>query len=830
MGVLVLKTIRLSLARPVFVLLFMCWAIQPIIANAPDTSSFSDGLTIRHSPTPVVGQFSTDANIFKWLYRTEVINDLEVPIRVTRFAIYFKENEEWIMRNFSGQFFTSSEFMKWYTAGDSLADGWILPGKKAAIKGNWNSWGTYNPPEVKWVYIAEDSLGNKYRTEAIVALAPAPVPLLNGSIHYSTFYKYRAGDDTSWAKPALDDHDWIKRPNPSPYPDRERIGVRWCRMQVEIDSVLQGVPLGLLVRSRGALEFYIDGRLVHQYGRIGDKSHQEEAVTKVWYPRPRVISFSVLPGEVGERSSHIIAIRHSNYFLESPYWANAYADFSFELGDFEKMSQWREYVVRKAAFHQMFLTGVFLAFALIHSLLFFFYPRFKANAYFALLSAVACLIVYCNFQDRFFVDYAIEELWSVRLNNMGIALILLCLLRFTYEVNYERPPRFYPFFVVISIALIAWSWFRPFQPEIAIFFVFIFLAEIARTIIANHFQNSKLRLEGGGIILIGVLCVVLASIYQLLTFDLRIFPALWEYIEFPVIYYAFGLMMASISIFLSRNFAQTNKSLETKLVEVKALSELKLQQELERSRLERDNARKTQELEEARDLQLSMLPQQVPSLPNYEIAVYMKPATEVGGDYYDFKVADDGTLTAVIGDATGHGLQAGTMVVAAKGVFNSMSEEDNLVRLLQKSSAAIKAMGFRRLYMAMTIAKFNGDELQIASAGMPYAILYRSSNQRIEEIELKGMPLGSFPDFPYQQKQLVLHKQDTLLLLSDGLSEMFNRNKEEFGEERVKSIFSTCGGDSSDQIIDRLIEAGEKWASGLAQADDVTLLVIKRRE
>ena len=77
---------------------------------------------------------------------------------------------------------------------------------------------------------------------------------------------------------------------------------------------------------------------------------------------------------------------------------------------------------------------------------------------------------------------------------------------------------------------------------------------------------------------------------------------------------------------------------------------------------EAENSRKSQELEEARKLQLALLPEKLPDLPNLQIAVYMKTATEVGGDYYDFYISADGTLNVAMGDATGHGMQAGTVV------------------------------------------------------------------------------------------------------------------------------------------------------------------------
>jgi len=90
------------------------------------------------------------------------------------------------------------------------------------------------------------------------------------------------------------------------------------------------------------------------------------------------------------------------------------------------------------------------------------------------------------------------------------------------------------------------------------------------------------------------------------------------------------------------------------------------QAEAQNKIIQAENERKTKELDEARQLQLSMLPKELPNLPNLDIAVYMQTATEVGGDYYDFQVGLDGTLTTIIGDATGHGMKAGTVVTITK--------------------------------------------------------------------------------------------------------------------------------------------------------------------
>ncbi|MFQ5606165.1 MAG: PP2C family protein-serine/threonine phosphatase, partial [bacterium] len=293
--------------------------------------------------------------------------------------------------------------------------------------------------------------------------------------------------------------------------------------------------------------------------------------------------------------------------------------------------------------------------------------------------------------------------------------------------------------------------------------------------------------------------------------------------------YALGSIgfIIAMSVYLSRDFARTNKNLEIQLVQVKELSEKAIRQERERAQLEAENARKSKELEEARQLQLSMLPKNPPSVPHLEIAADMITATEVGGDYYDFKMHDNGTLTAVIGDATGHGLQAGTMVAATKSLFNALADEPEPIEFLKKGTKAIKAMGLKKMFMALTIAKFKDHQMQIAAAGMPFTLIYRSSTGRVEEVALKGMPLGGFTNFPYKDKKLDMSAGDTVLFLSDGFEEMFNPQDEMLGEERVKVLFEQTAANSPEEIIEHLKKAGEAWASGRAQQDDVTFVVVK---
>ena len=249
--------------------------------------------------------------------------------------------------------------------------------------------------------------------------------------------------------------------------------------------------------------------------------------------------------------------------------------------------------------------------------------------------------------------------------------------------------------------------------------------------------------------------------------------------------------------------------------------------EAEAKALKAENERKTKELEQARDMQLAMLPENLPELPGLEIAAYMKPATEVGGDYYDFNVEQDGTLTIAVGDATGHGLHAGLVVTAAKSLFNALSSITQPVKILKTASLALKGMGFRNMYMAMTLAKIKDRKMNQAAAGMPYTMVYHSDTGEVEEIILKGVPLGSFPDFSYQEKEYQLKENDAVLFMSDGITELFNAEKEMLGEERTKEIFAEAAGKSSSQIIDHFVSVVKDWSNNQPPDDDITFVALK---
>ncbi len=242
---------------------------------------------------------------------------------------------------------------------------------------------------------------------------------------------------------------------------------------------------------------------------------------------------------------------------------------------------------------------------------------------------------------------------------------------------------------------------------------------------------------------------------------------------------------------------------------------------------ETENERKTKELEEARQLQLSMLPKELPKLPHLDIAVFMKTATEVGGDYYDFNVGIDGTLTVVLGDATGHGMKAGTMVTSTKSLFNSYAANPDILFTFREMTRCIKQMQFQSLAMCMTMLKIQNNKLIMSSAGMPPVYIYRNKHKVVDEHLIEGMPLGTMDAFPYELKETELFAGDTILLMSDGFPELQNQDKEIFGYKRTRNSFEEVAEKEPERIINYLKDTGSRWTNNIEPDDDVTFVLIK---
>jgi len=636
---------------------------------------------------------------------------------------------------------------------------------------------------------------------------------------------YHAGDDSAWAEPDFDHSEWElvhSRLSEKQMPVSGWDGIGWFRVNLMVDSSLLGKALGFDQFQMGASEIYLDGQRIFRFGRVASPDSSEEPY---WERNPRYLTFR-------KSGLHLLAVRFSN--MDYPYYHDYRHDAGFHttfLRDLTKQIDNRVEIVRVLSLYQIIFVVIPVALGLIHIFMFVFYPRAKEHLYFSIAMFCWAVIIFTDFHGPMFNNFR-DIFLIAKVGTTAIPPAIVFGLLMLYQSLYQRIPKIAYFFILVGAVFMIWTQFdlssRPLRIGVNIM-IGLGALEVFRLIFVPGIHGW----QGRWITLVGFVCFMIAIIHQILS-GLGFLPRLGEY----GISYVYGLLVLAISasIDLSRDFALTNRDLETKLEEVKTLSEKALEQErrareeeVSRKLLEADNARKTRELDEARQLQLSMLPRKIPDLPHLEIAVLMKTATEVGGDYYDFASDSNGTLTVAIGDATGHGMKAGTVVAAIKSLFAAFSQKLDMPGFFGRCTEILRDMHLGNIYMAMMIARINGGTLSVSAAGMPPLFVFRAATGQVEEIVIKGMPLGAHLGLTYEIKKTDIHPGDTLLFMTDGYAELFNDKKEVMDYPQVKEIFKTHAGEAPQAVIDHLLHAGEKWQNGQKQHDDFTFIVIKYR-
>ncbi|HNX42428.1 MAG TPA: two-component regulator propeller domain-containing protein [Candidatus Aminicenantes bacterium] len=303
------------------------------------------------------------------------------------------------------------------------------------------------------------------------------------------------------------------------------------------------------------------------------------------------------------------------------------------------------------------------------------------------------------------------------------------------------------------------------------------------------------------------------------TLRIRILPPFWK--SFWAYLFYLGV---AVSLLVAGRGAVLRRERERTAVKE---SELRARAAEAQSRLvQQENNRKSRELEEARQLQLSMLPLSLPKVQGAELAVAMKTAAEVGGDYYD-GYEERGESTLVLGDATHHGLKAGIMVSVVKGLFLSCSSRMSSLEFFHHTNITLKKMHLGPLYMGLTLCRYREGRIRIVCAGMPPA--YILAREGFRRISASGIPLGALEDFVYEEREEVLGEGESLVLFTDGLAESFNAEERLWGLQGVERALAECRRDSAQEILRCLLSKEEEWrGSDKPLTDDMTVIVLRR--
>lgn len=656
--------------------------------------------------------------------------------------------------------------------------------------------------------------------------------LKENSVRLDSVWRYHSGDDSTWASPDYDASDWDTLKTwflIDEIPENKWTGIGWFRKTIVVDSALINKSLALQMFHYGASQIFWNGNLIHEFGEVGIDTSSERM------DQPNNIPIVI---NLDSTSVNTLAIRYSNVrsIIEKDWTKRWFRGIGFRVTIREMNNSFNDLILggRASAGVNFGIAGLFLALSTLYFFLFIFYARRIENLYYSLFTLfIGFLFVSMYFSQAFFINFTTYIVFSA-ITALSLIYVFLFYLAFLNAIFYNKMIKiFWMFLFFTAIYSIIYFLYIPreiLQYSIPGFIALATLEGLRIIIVAIKQKKQNAWVIGGGVITFATLILSLFSI-ALFTDTVNI-SGLFAVAVFMIGLFSIPLSMA---VYLAKQIALTNKNLEKQLEAVKELSAKELehqkrtaQLELEAERERVENERKTKELEEARNLQLSLLPKEIPELPDYEIAVYMKTATEVGGDYYDFNLNDD-ILTVAIGDATGHGLNAGTMVTATKSLFNNFAENPDILESMEKMSLSLKKMNFRFLSMCLALLKFEKDAVKISSAGMPPVYIYRKEEGKVEEVLLKGMPLGTVKGFPYKLIETDLTSGDVLFLYSDGFPELFNSKKELLGYEKIKEEFKKVAIDTPQNIIDNLRKVIDSWKGNIEVNDDITFVVIKKR-
>lgn len=248
---------------------------------------------------------------------------------------------------------------------------------------------------------------------------------------------------------------------------------------------------------------------------------------------------------------------------------------------------------------------------------------------------------------------------------------------------------------------------------------------------------------------------------------------------------------------------------------------------------ERERVRMRDELTDARKIQLSMLPTTAPDLPWLDLASVSLPATEVGGDYFDYLALPGGGLALVVGDVAGHGVGSGLVLSGVRsGLYLLRESLASPGEAVARLNAMVRdSAGGRRMLVTLLVAVLDpaGGRVAAVSAGHPPLIL-RSRGGGIAELGGGAPPLGTRLPAAYDEQRAPLGAGDLLVLYSDGFTEARNLAGEPFGGERLcREVERLAALPRALDVRDGLLHALSRFKGDAVQADDLTLLVARVR-
>lgn len=240
----------------------------------------------------------------------------------------------------------------------------------------------------------------------------------------------------------------------------------------------------------------------------------------------------------------------------------------------------------------------------------------------------------------------------------------------------------------------------------------------------------------------------------------------------------------------------------------------------------------TEEINYTEQLQKSILPSEFPNKKLFDVAATSIPSKNIGGDFYDYMKLKEGKYVLIIADVSGKGLNAGFFMVMTRSVLRVYASQiDNPAKILEQTNKHIFYDSKKGMFVTcfLAIVDTKNKTITYSNAGhIPQYLVKKASvnEDYITEMYVGGKPLGFVESPSYKNKKISYEKSDTIVMFTDGVTETFNENNEEYGENKLKDILKNEY-DSSSELLKDIVDETIYFRADAPQFDDITLLIAK---
>ena len=246
-----------------------------------------------------------------------------------------------------------------------------------------------------------------------------------------------------------------------------------------------------------------------------------------------------------------------------------------------------------------------------------------------------------------------------------------------------------------------------------------------------------------------------------------------------------------------------------------------LEESLEKRRLEED-------MRMAAEIQMGLLPHQAPRIAGWDLAGSNQPCRTVGGDYYDFAL-ERGRLLLALGDVSGKGTGAALLMTVLRAAVRAHWMEPGLAEAVGRINRTVCQNVPSSKYVTFFLAALDPatGRLEFVNAGHNPPLLVRASGE-VEKLSLGGLVLGIFEGVAYDDGSVEMRKGDTLIVYSDGVTETWDPDGEEFGEDKLITLAVSGRAQGAEAVQNSILAEIERFEQGARATDDRTLVVLKR--